>query len=129
VNRLPTKFTPRKKEYTVTTRKLLATVRKFKWRSRGGEFHKTKDMETRHLFYTLKMIWNHSAPEKLRLKPYREYYFSEFYQPEYMKDAVEAILAELNKRTDLCKEYRDVLKYMQDSFNKVYTKRRLTCLK
>ena len=72
----------------------------FQWRTRTGEFLDPKQMEARHLFYTLRMIWNHSAPEELKIRPYKRYRFSVFYTPEYMKKAVHALMNELSTRID-----------------------------
>lgn len=41
--------------------------RTFKWRTAEGEWIAPEKMETRHLFYTLRMIWNHSVPAELRV--------------------------------------------------------------
>ena len=72
----------------------------FQWLDQYGQRHYPKNMETRHLFYTLRMIWNHSAPEELKLKPYIKHTFSTFYTPEYMRNAIKALMAELSKRDD-----------------------------
>jgi len=83
----------------------------FQWRDRNGDFHDVAKMETRHLFYTVRMIWNHTVPDFLKLRPYIEYTFNPFYTPEYMYNAVEAILNELASR-DLPPEYEGILKWM-----------------
>lgn len=73
----------------------------FLWRTRAGEDLRVNEMETRHLFYTLKMIWNHSAPEEFKIKPYKKYIFSDFYTNEYILKAVKAMIYELRKREDI----------------------------
>jgi hypothetical protein len=35
----------------------------FEWRDRDGHRHDPRKMETRHLFYTLRMVWNQLAPD------------------------------------------------------------------
>lgn len=73
----------------------------FKWRDREGIFHAIDKMETRHLFYTLCMIWNHSMPEEAATHEYKRYSFSAFYTPAYMEQAIKSIMPELFKRKDL----------------------------
>jgi len=46
---------------------------KYMWRDTDGHFHDPKSMETRHVFFTLRMIWNHHAPLEARIEPYRRY--------------------------------------------------------
>jgi len=75
--------------------------REFEWRDQKGVFHKVEDMETRHLYYTLRMIWNHSVPEEMKLKPYKRYQFDCFYTPQYIAIAVRKMMRELIKRTDI----------------------------
>jgi len=70
----------------------------FCWRDRNGVFHPINTMETRHLYYTLLMIWNHSAPEHLKYRPFNEYTFNSFYTAEYFLEAVKAIVPELQTR-------------------------------
>ncbi|MCP4552479.1 MAG: hypothetical protein GY834_10670 [Bacteroidetes bacterium] len=56
-------------------------------------------METRHLFYTLKMIWNHTVPEEMQLKPFKKYRLN--MSKDYLKDAVSCMVTELNTRRNL----------------------------
>lgn len=88
----------------------------FEWRDREGNFHKPENMETRHLFYTLRMIWNHSMPEEFRLTPYNSYRFGDFYTDEYMKRAIRNIAAELTKRKDMTASFKAQLKFMASVF-------------
>lgn len=83
----------------------------FKWRTRKGEFVSPCDMQTRHLSSTLLMIWNHSAPPTMSVRPGKKYAFPEFYTTSYMSSAFKAIWDELTTRTDLslC-QYTDMLR-------------------
>jgi len=90
----------------------------FLWRGRGGKLYNPKDMKTRHLFYTLKMIWNHSAPEDMKFKPYQEYNFSSFYTPEYTTKAVRFLFAELKTRKDIL-PYSHRLRVMGERIKKI----------
>ncbi len=82
----------------------------FKWRDRRGGYHYPSAMNTDHLFYTVRMIWNHNMPVKLA--PYAKYAFNEFYSAEYMKNALRAMVPELAKRIDLTNLQRADLKSM-----------------
>lgn len=86
----------------------------WKWRESSGKMSLPKDMETRHLFHTLKMIWNHTMPEDARFTIYKKYTFSDRYSPEYMMKAVFNIGNELFKRTDLTDLQKLALSQMND---------------
>ena len=77
----------------------------WKWRSasvNGGGERTPKEMETSHLFYTLRMIWNHVMPPTKKVGgTTRRYEFGPFYTTEYMKEAVRRIGHELSRRNDL----------------------------
>ena len=87
-------------------------IANFRWRDRHGNWFNPREMETRHVFYTLRMIWNHSAPEHLKLKPYNRYRFGKPYTTEYMRLAVRALLAELRTRMDLAPLWLEELNFM-----------------
>jgi hypothetical protein len=85
----------------------------WRWRDRKGTFTAPKDMETRHLFYTVRMIWNHVVPMEMQvghgIKLYR---FPDFYTGDYMRRAARQMLPELNGR-------RDIQKWMQRELNQM----------
>jgi len=39
----------------------------FTWKTQDGELLSPPEMKTTHLFYSLRMIWNHSMPEEYHL--------------------------------------------------------------
>jgi len=96
-------------------------VKEFQWRDRRGEFHDVSQMASRHLFYTLKMIWNHSAPEEFKIEPYKRYYFSPFYTQEYIEQAVRAMISELTRRKNI-ELYLYDLNFMVDAIKTLQTK-------
>lgn len=77
----------------------------WKWRSKDGTFRDPADMETTHLFYVLRMIWNHTMPIEAHVRtpgrPINYYTFGEFYTVDYMKSAILHIWAELTTRSDI----------------------------
>ena len=85
----------------------------FLWRDRHGEHHLPARMETRHLFYTLRMIWNNTMPASARL-PGNLYSFGPTYTREYMLIAIVAIVPELAIRDDMTPEWRHQLQRMID---------------
>ena len=90
----------------------------FKWRERTGTRVLVTEMPTRHLFFTLRMIWNHTMPMKARLRPYREYTFGPVYTQEYLQTAVKEIYTELRTRADLKPHWQQDLQRMQNYFTK-----------
>ena len=76
----------------------------FHWRDSKGVFHTPQSMATRHLFCTLRMIWNHRMPEEAKTHNYIKYKFGAFYTRRYMLQAVEELAFELKKRTDLTED-------------------------
>lgn len=58
-------------------------------------------METRHLFYTVRMIWNHTMPVQAQTATFKRYAFGPRYTKEYMLEAIRAMVPELGTRTDL----------------------------
>ena len=73
----------------------------FRWRDSDGNLHEPEQMETRHLFHTVRMIWNHSVPPVMRTGPHRRHDFGSFYTPEYMRAATKAMLPVLLAREDI----------------------------
>ena len=90
----------------------------FKWRDRQGEFHYPKDMTTKHVFFTLRMIWNHTVPEEMQIEPFQRYNFSSFYTSEYMATAVKNLISELTLRDDLAPYFLRCLRHMERCVNR-----------
>lgn len=84
----------------------------FQWRDQKGIFHSIDRMETRHIFFVLRMIWNHSAPNNMKIFPYKQYRFGDFYSKEYIKKAIKAMLPELASRSDLTSYYKNCLSHI-----------------
>lgn len=86
----------------------------FRWRDRFGTFHPIDKMETRHLFHTLSMIWNHTMPDDAKTHDHRRYHFSLFYTVDYMRRAIFAIVPELETRPNLAGSWRLRIQFMKD---------------
>ena len=72
----------------------------FKWITKYGERLSPKEMSTGHVFYSLRMLWNHTVPQEKRLRPYKEYAFRNPNE-EYWRKAVLNLLYELSTRDDV----------------------------
>lgn len=73
------------------------------------------EMETRHLFFTFRMIWNHSMPPEWEVGyNVKRHEFGKRYTPEYMKQAVAQIGRELATRTDIDPLWQDELDQMAE---------------
>lgn len=90
----------------------------FYWRDKDKKFHDPKEMSTRHLFYTFRMIWNHSMPKEARSEIYIKHRFAAFYSQEYMEEAIQFLGNELLSREDLRKEWKDELERFMQYFIK-----------
>lgn len=94
----------------------------FMWKDRRNNFYLPSEMKTRHVFFTLRMIWNHSAPPHMRFMPYQRYDFSPFYTSDYMSTAVKVLSAELKTREDLTDEMKITLSKMSSFINDIQLK-------
>lgn len=72
----------------------------FVWVTQDGEEMRPSEMKTTHLFYSLRMIWNHTAPPALQL-PGGRYNGPQHWPIARRRAAVAALLDELTRRDDL----------------------------
>lgn len=74
----------------------------WRWRTRNEGDVSPSSMLTRHLFYTLRMIWNHTMPAHMKVgRHVKAWTFGRRHPPEYMRQAIEQIGSELFRRDDL----------------------------
>lgn len=102
---------------TKTEVKIVGTtmlVEEYKWRDKSGTFHRIDDMETRHLFHVVRMVWDHSMPREWQTRFKRRYRFSEFYSDDYMALTVRLMLPALLHRRDLTPEMMYWLSFMEN---------------
>lgn len=89
-----------------------ALVPGWQWRAREGDLVPAA-METRHLFYTLRMIWNHTMPAHMTVGGnVKRWRFGDRHPMDYMGEAVVQVGAELFRRRDLAPWQRDQLEQM-----------------
>lgn len=75
----------------------------WRWRQGDGQYVLPSDMDTDHVFQTLKMLWNNYMPFGTEVGNVRLYNFypTEVYTEEYMKQAVYELAWELYRRPDI----------------------------
>lgn len=80
------------------------------WTTADGRELEISKMETSHLFYCVRMVWNHSAPEAFKLRPFKRYLMRggrEYWQPR-----LSAMVAELRTRENLLPSHLRQLDFM-----------------
>lgn len=77
---------------------------RFLWYSHKGERYLPADMATQHLFYALRMVWNHSVPEIWRVGDYPRYADVPNWPESYRRRAITELASELAQREDRLSE-------------------------
>lgn len=93
----------------------------YQWRDRKGVKHFPSDMETRHIFYVLAMIWHHKMPSEAKLFPRNRYTFGPYYTDEYFLKSIVILSCELFTRTDLTPFQKECLAKMKAYFEDHFT--------
>ena len=96
-------------DLTTTTK---AVAKPWKWRDTHATFHSPARMGTQHLFFTLRMIWNHRMPAAARIPGCPVHTFHPHYTDEYFKEAILHLSVELVKRTDMTPTWQKQLDHM-----------------
>jgi hypothetical protein len=96
----------------------------FMWKTKDGRLLHVTQMGTHHLYSIVKMLWNHTAPDHLQLKPFKQYRLGPRFTHEYTSKAVRHIVKELATRTDLTPYMIKTLEFM--ALNGEKRRRRLT---
>lgn len=66
------------------------------WVTQEGEVMRFEDMSTSHLFFSIRMIYNHTAPPALQIHGCRRYHFD--WPAEMRRLGLKLLIAELAKR-------------------------------
>lgn len=84
------------------------------WITSAGDVTPVTDMETSHLFYTLRLIWNSMMPRPLSVGTYKATWFDQrTYSHKYWATFLPAAYAELQGRSNLADHYKEQLADMQ----------------
>ncbi len=70
----------------------------FRWATAEGCYLLPSEMDTLHLFHTVRLLWNHTVPEAAQLKPFREWHLT--LDSDEREEAMREMLAELGRRVD-----------------------------
>lgn len=82
---------------------------------KGKEIVLPREMATPHLFYALRMIYNHSVPPCFRVGEFKRYIDVPNWDPRYRAQAIRAFVAELTKRDDIiCERHEEDLAHQLD---------------
>lgn len=79
----------------------------FKWRTHSGHYMTAKEMATAHLFNAVVLIWNHTTPEWMKFRPFKEWHFEQ--TASERKQALRIFIRELTGRKDLTEFQRNKL--------------------
>lgn len=81
------------------------------WVTQEGDDIRIPDMNTHHMFFAIRMIFNHSVPAEHATGPHKRYRLHD-HAPALRRFILVAMLQELVKRTDLAAWMRDELGHM-----------------
>ena len=95
------------------------TEKVWMWRMKNGHLVAPMDMTTKHLFNTVKMLWNNLAPAEHRIGKAKLYRFGPSYTPEYLREAAKNITAELAGRKDLTTQHLAMLVFMKSTLEEL----------
>ena len=85
-----------------------------KWIKSDGTTQNLADMDTCHLFYTLRLVWNSMMPRPLSIGTFKSVLFRpDLYTSEYWSKCLPAMFDELHSRTDLPERYKEQLANIQ----------------
>src|SRR5215510_4649181 len=90
----------------------------FIWRDQAGNEWKLKDMRTSHLFFCIRMIYNHTVPPQMRLIGGR-YEDVEKWDNDYKVVAVTMLTKELVKRKPLPEWMLQQIHVMDNNIKKI----------
>jgi hypothetical protein len=88
----------------------------FRWVCMDTRVMRPCEMQTSHLFNSVKMIWNNKCPVAWRVQPYTEYKGVKRWGIRETKYAVKNLLRELANRSDLTPGMVDALGKMAARF-------------
>lgn len=101
-------------------------ARGWRWRTAKEGDVLPAEMETRHVFYTLRMIWNNTVPEHMEVGVDPIYYrWGPRHPRSYLLEAVRHLGRELSTRQDMTPEWQRELAQMaswfrEDTFDEAF---------
>lgn len=86
----------------------------FRWLTRDGTRYRPDEMATHHLFYTLRVLWNHLVPARYVILPLNSYAFGPEYTSEYLRDALFYLYEEAHARKVVSPRLQKQLAFMMN---------------
>ena len=93
-------------------------AKNWQWRGSNGDFYYPEAVETSHLFFTFRMVWNNFMPEEARVGQVKLYIFSSHYTKQYLTEAIKYLGHELFNRKDLRNSWKVQLAQMKQYYNR-----------
>ncbi len=84
----------------VVLRIIAGEQKPFVWVTHKGKSMSVRQMATEHLFYTIRMLYNHSVPPFLRVGEFVRYPDVSRWPIDYRRKASAAMFKEFNRRSD-----------------------------
>lgn len=97
-----------------------------RWIDAQGRHWLVSEMETRHLFYTLRMIWNNRMPVPVPDNPKFYRFNPKTHSDEYLSEMLTVIASELFERDDISPWFQSQLDWMKSQLTKKIEKQPLT---
>jgi len=86
----------------------------FLWQTMEGELLRLPEMQTTHIWNSLKMIWNHRVASPYKIIPYKEYKGIEEWSADHTKWTVLNLYNELMNRSDRTPFMNECLRKMAE---------------
>lgn len=96
-------------------------MKDMRWVTQEGEVMKFSEMRTSHLFFSIRMIYNHSVPYGYQVSHSKQYDMSQF-PPDRRREALTYLITELSKRKDLDEWMVRQIQTMRDNIAKINTR-------
>ena len=88
-------------------------VKSFRWKTHNKQELLVQEMSTQHIVYSLRMLWNHLAPDSLRIPGGKRWRGIDRMPADYLKESVRQFLLEAAQRNDLTVEHTSILQAIQ----------------
>ena len=88
----------------------------YRWRTHQGEHVLPSEMETGHLVYSLRMVFNHTVPEEFRVPGGKRWADIDHWPADYLRASVKHLMEEAIKRKDLTAGHAAILHGMRRGY-------------
>lgn len=95
---------------------LKAHKQSFVWNDAFGKSYPVGNMDTHHLFYSVRMLWNHLLPAHVQMKPFKKKAIGNPHS-EYWKQAMAVMWRVLLDRKDITPKFQEGIDIMRRNFD------------